>query len=161
MNEYIERETIFDFLTEQLIEETGAFSKGFNKGINVARSAVHNKEITPNADIVNLQWISIEDNLPEENTRVLVAVAHKTRVDTDRIINGVWVRWGKWVTHWMPLPREALADAGEAQTGEKKVYCSNLECVKEECPRHYKHIDVCYKPQEAQDFSGSDECLNR
>ena len=56
-----------------------------------------------------------------------------------------------------PIEKER---GGEDMSVEQIFYCSNLECVKEECPRHYKHIDVCYKPQDARDFSGSDECLN-
>ncbi len=38
---------LFDFLTEQLDKETGAYSKGRNTGINIARSALHDKTITP------------------------------------------------------------------------------------------------------------------
>lgn len=64
------------------------------------------------------------------------------------------------------MPRELESEyewidvKGGEDMSEKMIYCSNLECVKEECPRHYKHIEECYKPQEARDFSGSDECLN-
>lgn len=43
----IDADTLFDFLTEQLDKETGAFSKGRNAGINIARSALHDKAITP------------------------------------------------------------------------------------------------------------------
>lgn len=34
------------FLKEQKVKETGAFSKGLNKGLNIAISALKNKEIT-------------------------------------------------------------------------------------------------------------------
>lgn len=54
------------------------------------------------------QWISVMERLPEEDTRVLVWLvdgANKyTRMDTDRRHNSKWVRWEKYVTHWMPLP---------------------------------------------------------
>lgn len=40
-------DALFDFLTEQLEKETGAYSKGRNAGINIARSALHDKTITP------------------------------------------------------------------------------------------------------------------
>lgn len=53
MPEYIEREAFYRFLTEQKDKETGAYSKGRNAGLDVARSALHNKEITPAADVVS------------------------------------------------------------------------------------------------------------
>lgn len=55
MAEYIERESFFKFLTGQMTrKQNGAFAKGFNKGIMVARAAVHNKEITPAVDVVEV-----------------------------------------------------------------------------------------------------------
>lgn len=60
-----------------------------------------------------LGWISVEDATPtNEHERVLVLLedADFTRpignpkVDTDRFVDGKWVRWYKYVTHWMPLP---------------------------------------------------------
>ena len=42
----IDGDRFFAFLTEQKVKETGAFSKGLNKGLNIARSALKNKEIT-------------------------------------------------------------------------------------------------------------------
>lgn len=49
----IDGEQLFEFLSDQLIKETGAFSKGVNKGLNIARSAIHNadavKPIDPEA----------------------------------------------------------------------------------------------------------------
>lgn len=40
----IDGEQLFEFLSDQLIKETGAFSKGVNKGLNIARSAIHNAD---------------------------------------------------------------------------------------------------------------------
>lgn len=54
MAEYIERESFFRFLTEQKDKETGAYSKGRNAGLDVARSALRNREITPAADVVEV-----------------------------------------------------------------------------------------------------------
>ena len=55
MAEYIERESFFKFLTGQMTrKQNGAFAKGFNKGIMVARAAVHNREIAPAADVVEV-----------------------------------------------------------------------------------------------------------
>lgn len=59
------------------------------------------------------EWISVEDRLPDnENERVLVFLKDAdftkpigfNKIDTDRYIDGKWVRWGRYVTHWMPLP---------------------------------------------------------
>ena len=43
----IDSEVAFRFLTEQLVKETGAFSKGVNKGLNIARSAMRTPDATP------------------------------------------------------------------------------------------------------------------
>ena len=53
------------------------------------------------------EWISVKERLPEEEERVLVYLDSNrsyTKTDTDRLINSKWVRWGRDVTHWMPLP---------------------------------------------------------
>ena len=55
-------------------------------------------------------WTSVEDSLPHEDVRVLVYVdanhLSRTEMDTDRILDGKWVRWGTLVTHWKPLPKK-------------------------------------------------------
>lgn len=62
-------------------------------------------------------WISVEERLPKEsqspNDRVIVALdgtgISRVLIDTDRIVDGKWVRWHGSVTHWMEpplLPRE-------------------------------------------------------
>ena len=48
------------FLKEQRVKETGAFSKGVNKGLNIAISALRNAEITPTVDAVEVvhgRWV--------------------------------------------------------------------------------------------------------
>ena len=51
------------------------------------------------------EWISVKDRLPEEKTRVLVFVPHSSiKIDTDRIVGRIWVRWNGHITYWMPLP---------------------------------------------------------
>ena len=59
----------------------------------------------------NKSWISVKDRLPEKDTRVLVYLDIKDLnpystpfFDTDRILDGKWVRWNSYVTHWQPLP---------------------------------------------------------
>lgn len=43
----IDSEEAYRFLTDQLVKETGAFSKGVNKGLNIARSALRNPDAIP------------------------------------------------------------------------------------------------------------------
>ena len=43
----IDSEVAYQFLTAQLLKETGAFSKGVNKGLNIARSAMRNPYAIP------------------------------------------------------------------------------------------------------------------
>ena len=43
----IDSEAAYQFLTDQLVKETGAFSKGVNKGLNIARSAMSNPDAIP------------------------------------------------------------------------------------------------------------------
>jgi hypothetical protein len=59
------------------------------------------------------EWISVEDDTPKNSlARVQVFLRSDDitdgigfpKIDTDRYIDGKWVRWGKYVTHWMPLP---------------------------------------------------------
>jgi hypothetical protein len=59
------------------------------------------------------KWIPVTERLPEKDVRVLVWMKDNeegyTQMDTDRwsctMEQGYhWVRWGKNVTHWMPLP---------------------------------------------------------
>lgn len=59
------------------------------------------------------EWISVKDRLPEKDIRVLVWMKDNeegyTQMDTDRwsctMEQGYhWIRWGKSVTHWMPMP---------------------------------------------------------
>lgn len=47
MERPIDANALFDFLTDQLDKETGAYSKGRNAGIHIARSALHDETITP------------------------------------------------------------------------------------------------------------------
>ena len=58
------------------------------------------------------EWIGVEERLPDDgNVRVAVVLretpvtAHigTNKIDTDRYLDGHWVRWRDSVTHWMPL----------------------------------------------------------
>ena len=56
------------------------------------------------------EWISVKDRLPEDyKQRVMVICIGDypigyPKIDTDRYAHGHWVRYGIYVTHWMPLP---------------------------------------------------------
>ena len=59
------------------------------------------------------EWISVEDDKPKNQmARVQVFLRSEEstdsigfpKIDTDRYVDGKWVRWGRYVTHWMPLP---------------------------------------------------------
>lgn len=63
MAEYIEREKAFKLIKEQKEKETGAYSKGRNKGLIIAGSIINNKEVLPTADVVEVkhgEWTKVE-----------------------------------------------------------------------------------------------------
>ncbi len=80
------------------------------------------------------EWISVNDRLPKNNlVRVLVFLKDDeftkpigfNKIDTDRCIDGKWVRWGEHVTHWKMLPappnlidKTSTADVVEVKYGE-------------------------------------------
>lgn len=55
----IDSEAAYQFLTDQLVKESGAFSKGVNKGLNIARSAMRNPDAIPTLTPPN-EWVSVE-----------------------------------------------------------------------------------------------------
>lgn len=61
MARLIDADELYKFLTDQLVKETGMFSKGVNKGINIARSAVKNPDaiptFTPSNDPLTLEQL--------------------------------------------------------------------------------------------------------
>ena len=123
----IDSEVAYQFLTEQLVKETGAFSKGVNKGLNIARSAMRNPDAIPTLTPPN-EWVSVEERLPEYNPGTGAKSYWVAKKDSA----GNWqmkiaqycdygyamtvdaeteVTWRDWdftkianVTHWMPLP---------------------------------------------------------
>lgn len=64
------------------------------------------------------EWISVDERLPDEAVRVLVwlrepsAILRFVQFDTDRIVDGHWVRWNNHITHWMPLPEPPKMKGG-------------------------------------------------
>ena len=47
MTRAIDSENLYKFLTDQRVKERGAYSKGVNTGLDIARSALRNEQITP------------------------------------------------------------------------------------------------------------------
>lgn len=82
----IDSEVAYQFLTDQLAEETGAFSKGVNKGLNIARSAMRNPDAIPTLTSPS-EWISVSDKLPEEKEYVLIAM--HDMIEVARIEKGI------------------------------------------------------------------------
>ena len=69
--------------------------------------SVWKKDLDAAPTINPYEWISVEDRFPDEDVRVLVYLNSDrsyTKIDTDRRLEGKWVRWGSDVTHWMYLP---------------------------------------------------------
>ena len=105
-------EVAYRFLTDQLVEESGAFSKGVNKGLNIARSAMRNPDAIPTLTPPN-EWVRVEERLPRLRENVLVCAYWHEHW-------GVYMGWNSghgWsvscglgqrsdvqVSHWMPLP---------------------------------------------------------
>ena len=125
----IDNEAAYRFLSEQLVKETGAFSKGVNKGLNIARSAMRNPDAIPTLTPPN-EWVSVDERLPEYNPGTGAKSYWVAKKDSA----GNWqmkiaqycdygyamtmdaeteVTWRDWdftkianVTHWMPLPAQ-------------------------------------------------------
>lgn len=75
MARVIDSEVAYRFLSEQLVKETRAFSKGVNKGLNIARSAMRNPDAIPTLTPPN-------EPLPLEQLR---------EMDVEKVWRGEWV----------------------------------------------------------------------
>lgn len=66
---YIDGYQLLELLSEQLVKESGAFSKGVNKGLNIARSLIRNPDAVKPIDP---ETIPVVRQLREELARVKV-----------------------------------------------------------------------------------------
>lgn len=111
----IDSEVVYQFLTEQLVKETGTFSKGVNKGLNIARSAMRNTDAIPTLTQPNA-WVSVEEKTPKGNASILIyengdiaIAAFKDEKFMEFSDTGYPVLIRR-PTHWMPLPRAPKED---------------------------------------------------
>lgn len=78
MAEYIEREKAFRLIKEQKEKETGAYSRGKNKGLIIAGSIINNKEVLPTADVVEVRHAHWEEQRWCDNFQHICSLCHKT-----------------------------------------------------------------------------------
>ena len=97
----IDGEQLFEFLSDQLIKETGAFSKGVNKGLNIARSAIHNadavKPIDPEALPIVRQLRSQLARVTAERDAAVECI-YNIEDDIDRGNDNNWAR--EHISEW-------------------------------------------------------------
>ena len=114
----IDSENLYKFLTDQRVKERGAYSKGLNTGLDIARSALRNEQIAPTLTPPN-EWVRVENAFPPEHETVLCIVSGKPKPNimledayqlgswnkADGWIIDEWLDWeGANVTWWMKLP---------------------------------------------------------
>lgn len=118
MSRAIDSENLYEFLTDQCVKGAGAFAKGVNKGLNIARATLRNEQITPTLTPQN-EWISADEKLPENGQIVLshqkdgFIYCAEYFAGNALMSPGWFPRWfmdndcwdAKEVTHWMPLPK--------------------------------------------------------
>ena len=116
-------EVAYQFVAEQLVKEIGAFSKGVNKGLNIARSAMRNPDAIPTLTPPN-EWVSAKDNPPQLTGKYICCVedthGHMWSIPADYLLEiKTWVgEFGEIknkVVYWMPLP----APPDRQKKGEK------------------------------------------
>lgn len=129
MSRYIDAAALGIGKANRDVFENKAYADGWNAAIVIITSA-------PTADValVTLKehfadvgkmvepspskndWIDAKIDKPKNGlARVLVCVDGVEiigfpKIDTDRCIEGEWVRYGSHVTHWMPLPEPPKGD---------------------------------------------------
>ena len=138
MNEYIEREPLFDAIYDMACKSV--LIPGCEDYAHGLREAANYVEQAPAADVVARNekpgWISVKDELPEHGEQVLliaygwsnttVYVGQLKHMDAETSwLTGITSKESEWliqgwsylrepiVTHWMPLPqspKEAITD---------------------------------------------------
>lgn len=122
MARMIDADELYKFLTDQLVKETGMFSKGVNKGINIARSAVKNPDaipaFTPSNNPLTLEQLQemekqvvFVDVVKKEFSRICELKSQygivRPEEDCVHLFNGrsiYFVSYGAWLAYPYPLP---------------------------------------------------------
>lgn len=107
----IDADALYSMILDQMVKESGAFSKGKNQAFSIVKSLLHNKDATPTLTPPN-EWVSVEERLPEPGERVLAT-------DCGFVGEFYITKRGKWqrynvncfellmaldILYWMPLP---------------------------------------------------------
>ena len=87
MSRAIDSENLYKFLTDQCVNETGAFAKGVNKGLNIARSALRNEQIAPTLTPQN-EPLTIEE-LQEMDREPVYIISEFYHISEWNIPNGI------------------------------------------------------------------------
>lgn len=129
-------EQLIEFLSDQLVKETGAFSKGVNKGLNIARSAIHNPDAVKPID-------------PEE-LPIVLELEEKVRELQDRLhYLDFWVEQKKHVEESARQDQAALKvmrKRYEITVGELRAALSKAVAEKEAAEAllaEYSGVDGC------------------
>lgn len=55
----IDADALYSMILDQMVKESGAFSKGKNQAFSIVKSLLHNKDATPTLTPPN-EWVSVE-----------------------------------------------------------------------------------------------------
>ena len=95
MPEYIEREKAFKLIKEHKEKETGAFSKGLNKGLRIAMSIIKNPEQLPSVNVIevsgNKQFDRIKRMSVEEMANFLMDFVTEALTNPKCIVVKNWL----------------------------------------------------------------------
>lgn len=139
-------------------EGEGAFSRGVNTGLDIARSAMRNPDAIPTLPHPS-GWVSVNERLPSEEIDVLLLVReteyygkHGEKRHVYRWVFSGWNIDGEWattychghkmlsnqaeedpkieykVTHWMPLPDPPISES-EGTGEEEKTNEEDESCA--------------------------------
>ena len=114
------------FLSDSKVPETGAFSKGINKGLNIALSALGNNEILPHVDAVEVPckigdfvWAIKNFNGHKHPQRGIVSDMYFLK-DMSLQIVVKYVARGKWGETVFATDKEAYAAIGGRKDNAKE-----------------------------------------
>lgn len=66
MDECIKRDDVYEFAKDQLVKETGAYSKGLNAGLKIMMAAARNKDAIASADVRPCEYCASRKTIEDE-----------------------------------------------------------------------------------------------